>query len=148
LLTSQGFQQLKYANMTENTVTNKSKNYSRISLLEREKIYKLYLEKKSQIEIAKTIGRNKSTISRELARCRDSDLGYIPYSAQEQAKQRKRRNPHLFRSAALLLLVGDALRKGWSPEQIAGRFKIEKNLKISHETIYKFAYSKEGKAMG
>jgi len=126
-----------------------AKNYTRISLLEREIIYKLNLEKKSPTEISKIVGRNKSSISRELARCKDSDLGYIPDRAQEQAKQRKRRNSHIFRSAALRLLVEEKLRIGWSPEQISKRLKVEESsISASYETIYKFAYSKEGKALG
>lgn len=126
-----------------------AKNYTRISLREREIIYKLRLEKKSLVEIARIIGRNKSSISRELARCRDSDLGYIPDRAEEQATKRKCRNTNRFRSAALLSLVDAKLRIGWSPEQISGRLKNEtSSLKISYETIYKFAYSKEGKALG
>ena len=126
------------------------KKYTRISLREREVIYKLHrLEEKSQDEIAIIIGRNKSTISRELSRCSDSDLGYIPDRADQQAKKRKRRNTHIFRSDALLLLVDEKLRLGWSPEQISQRLKLEKNLfSVSHETIYKFAYSKEGKHLG
>lgn len=131
------------------TSIKKTKIYTRISFLEREIIYKLHLEKKTQNEIAKIIGRNKSTVSRELTRCADSDLGYIPDRSNEQAKQRKRRNTHIFRSAALLSLVGEKLRLGWSPEQISGRLKLEKNsLKVSHETIYKFAYSTAGQGLG
>jgi IS30 family transposase len=107
------------------------------------------LEKKSLNEIVKVVGRNKSSISRELSRCKDSDPGYIPDRAEQQAKQRKRRNPHIFRSAALRFFVEEKLRIGWSPEQISGRLKCEKNpLKISYETIYKFAYSQAGKALG
>jgi len=41
------------------------KNYTRISLKEREIIYKFHLEKKSLSEIANITGRNKSSISRE-----------------------------------------------------------------------------------
>ena len=126
-----------------------AKNYTRISLNEREIIYKLHLGKKKPTEISKIIGRNKSSISRELARCKDSDLGYIPDRAQEQAKKRKRRNTNTFRSAALLSLVDAKLRIGWSPEQISGRLRNETSpLRVSYETIYKFAYSKEGKALG
>jgi len=126
-----------------------AKNYTRISLREREIIYKLNLERKSPIEIARMTGRNKSSISRELARCRDSDLGYIPDRAEEQASMRKCRNTNKFRSPALLLLVEEKLHIGWSPEQISGRLKNEtSSLKVSYETIYKFAYSKEGKALG
>ncbi len=126
-----------------------AKGYTRISFREREIIYKLRLERKSLNEISKVVRRNKSSISRELVRCTDSDLGYIPDRANIQASMRKRRNTHTFRSAALLLLVEEKLRIGWSPEQISGRLKKEtSSLKVSYETIYKFAYSKEGKALG
>jgi hypothetical protein len=39
------------------------------------------------------------------------------------------------------------LKTGWSPEQIAGRLKVEPfaPLGISHETIYQFIYSKDGR---
>jgi transposase, IS30 family len=139
--------------MEKNNVENNIKIYTRISLLEREIIYKLHLEKKSQTEISQITGRNKSSICRELLRCKDSDLGYVPDRADEQAKQNKRQrnggNTGLFRSEKIFLLVEKKLKLGWSPEQIAGRLKLEKNpLQISYETIYKFAYSKAGKALG
>jgi hypothetical protein len=41
--------------MTKNNVKNEPKIYTRISLLEREIIYKPHLEKKSQTEILKII---------------------------------------------------------------------------------------------
>ncbi len=126
-----------------------TKNYTRISLKEREIIYKFYLEKKFLSEIAKITGRNKSSISRELIRCKDSDLGYIPDKAETQAKQRQQRYKQLFSNEKLLAFASEKLREGWSPEQISGRLKLENNsLKISHETIYKFAYSKAGQALG
>lgn len=127
-----------------------SKNYTRISLVEREKIYRFrYLESKKIDEIAVILRRNKSSISRELSRCSDSDLGYIPDTAEQQAKKRKRRNSHKFRSAALFWLVDGKLRIGWSPEQISNRLKLEKSpISVSYETIYKFSYSKEGVKAG
>ena len=139
--------------MTKNNVKNEPKIYTRISLLEREIIYKLHLEKKSQTQISQITGRNKSSICREIARCKDSDLGYVPDRADEQAKQSKRQrsggNVGLFSNKVLFLLVERKLAIGWSPEQISGRLKLEKNpLQISHETIYKFAYSTAGKALG
>ena len=46
-------------------------------------------------------------------------------------------------------MVAEKLREGWSLEQISGRLKLENNsLRISHETIYKFAYSKTRQALG
>ena len=36
---------------------------------------------------------------------------------------------------------------GWSPEQIAGRMRLERHpMRVSHETIYCYAYSKAGRA--
>jgi IS30 family transposase len=81
-----------------------------------------------------------------MLRCKDSDLGYIPDRAEEQAKKGKSRNTNTFRNSALLSLVEKKLFLGWSPEQISCRLKLENYpLFVSYETIYKFAYSKEGK---
>lgn len=41
-----------------------------------------------------------------------------------------------------------AAKHGWSPQQIAGRMRSERHpLSVSHETIYKFAYSADGHAI-
>jgi hypothetical protein len=38
--------------------------------------------------------------------------------------------------------IEDALKAGWSPEQIAGRMRFEQHrICVSHETICRFAYS-------
>jgi IS30 family transposase len=62
------------------------------------------------------------------------------------AQKLNRRNQGLFDKQKILkALVVTLLKEGWSPEQISGRLKLEnKDFKISHETIYKFIYSKEG----
>ena len=38
------------------------------------------------------------------------------------------------------------LREGWSPQQIAGRLKLDASdgATVSHETIYRFIYGPEG----
>lgn len=42
--------------------------------------------------------------------------------------------------------IEDRLKAGWSPEQIAGRMRLECHpIRVSHETIYRFAYSKDGR---
>ena len=42
--------------------------------------------------------------------------------------------------------IEDRLKAGWSPEQIAGRIRLERHpIRVSHETIYRFAYSKDGR---
>jgi IS30 family transposase len=122
--------------------------YKRINLSERENIFYLYRQNFPQTFIAKTLGRNKSSISRELARCSSNPLGYLPDRANEIAKKLTRRNLGLFdKQKGLATCVITLLKEGWSPEQISGRLKLENNrLRVSHETIYKFIYSSHGQA--
>ena len=122
------------------------KKYNRITLKERENIYKLLQTNHNQTFIAKQLGRNKSSISRELARCNSDPIGYIPDRGQKISESFLRRNPKIFRSKKLLDSVVSFLKEGWSPEQIAGRLKLENNgiCVVSHETIYQFIYSPEG----
>lgn len=120
--------------------------YHRITLSEREIIYSLLQSNHNQTFIAKQLGRNKSSISRELARCNSDPLGYIPDRANNFAIRFGRRNPKIFRSANLSNCVIKLLKEGWSPQQIAGRLKLENNGIgiVSHETIYQFIYSEKG----
>lgn len=44
--------------------------------------------------------------------------------------------------------IKDRLKAAWSPEQIAGRMKLERHkVRVSHETIYRVAYSKDGSSI-
>ncbi|MDX1924033.1 MAG: IS30 family transposase [Rickettsiaceae bacterium] len=119
--------------------------YTRITLSERENIYSLIQSGYNQTNIAIQLGRNKSTISRELRRCREDPLGYLPDRANDKAISLMRRDLKLFRSIKLKSYVIDKLTLGWSPEQISGRLRLEGgDMRISHETIYKFVYDEEG----
>ncbi|WP_308917196.1 helix-turn-helix domain-containing protein [Jannaschia sp. LMIT008] len=95
-------------------------------------------------EIAARLGRHRSTIYRELARNRFTDVenpyldGYYSSVAHGIAGDRRHRLRKLARMPALLVSVVDRLRAGWSPEQIAGRLRREDgDICISHETIPK-----------
>ena len=119
--------------------------YTRITLGERENIYRLLQLKLNQTSIAKELKRHKSSISRELSRCKSNSLGYLPDRASLHAQCLLVRNHGLLHNADLQSHVIDKLRLGWSPEQIAGRMKLGGNdLTVSHETIYKFIYSQSG----
>lgn len=49
----------------------------------------------------------------------------------------------------LLAAVVDRLKAGWSPEQIAGRLRLEDGAEhVCHETIYAHVYSKDGQSEG
>lgn len=105
----------------------------------------------SNKECARRLRRHVSTIGRELRRNRyvgEKDTFYEPLHAQQKAVERKERAwkaKHPLKSAKVYRYVIYHLRKGWSPEQIAGRLKEEDypddpSWHISHETIYQFIY--------
>jgi IS30 family transposase len=80
--------------------------------------------------------------------------GYEPDFAHMSAQFRKwdanRRNP--MKSAEVMRYVLDGLNKEWSPVQISGRIKEDhpkdSRMRISHETVYQFINSDEGKGLG
>jgi transposase, IS30 family len=90
-------------------------------------------------QIAATLDRAPSSVSRELNRNTGKQTGYRPSSASEQAKARRWQGSKLLRKPELQALVLSCLRKGWSPQQVAGRLKREQGrCVVSYETIYRF----------
>jgi len=82
---------------------------------------------------------HKATISRELAR-NTGRRGYRPKQADERAQARKLKRVRPRISAAQWRQVEQLLRQQWSPEQIAGRLRLEGQTPISHERIYQYIY--------
>src|SRR6188768_1647577 len=114
--------------------------YHQITSEERYILATLRRQGLNQSEIARELGRHRSTICRELkrnsARC---DGHYRPSKAIERTagrRSRSRRNQRFARSD--LQLVDAQLRELWSPEQICGR--LRGSLSISHETIYRHVW--------
>lgn len=111
--------------------------YQQITLDERSDISRLRGLGCSLAEIARRLGRHRSTIYRELARNRSLRGQYEWYHAHCRARTRRshsRRNRRL--SPAHWTIVIYWLRQGWSPEQIAGRWAGW----ISRESIYQYLY--------
>jgi IS30 family transposase len=72
--------------------------------------------------------------------------GYYPVTAQDSARRRRRRK--LVRDPRRCGQIVEKLKLCWSPEQIAGRFKLTgEDGCLCHETIYQFVYSPEGRAL-
>ena len=96
----------------------------------------------AQAEIARRMGRDPGTISRELRRnSARHDGAYRPSKAQERANGRRSRTRRWSKTTAKeWMLVESLLEEGLSPEQIAGRLRREGRLQISHETIYKHVW--------
>ena len=98
--------------------------YSHLTLEERCRLRGMMEMGLSISEIARRLGRHRSTIQRELARNRCVD-GYRPDSAARRAWARKLRGSKIARSTRLRAHVEDRLAMGWSPEQIAGRMELD-----------------------
>lgn len=125
------------------------RKYNQLSLEEREKIYLHIKNNKSFRQIAKLIERSPSTVSREIGR-NSSLIGYLPDRADNKSSKRKvNKQTKLEKHPLLKKYVLTKLTEGkWSPEAIAGRLKHHESIgTISHESIYKFIYSKEGNKM-
>ena len=100
----------------------------------------------SRREIATCLGRSHSTIVRELLR-NSSTNGYRCQSAQRRAEKR-RSQPRHYRCQSrsqLVAYVDKKLRQDWSPEQIAGRIRLDyprdRQMRVSPETIYRWLYA-------
>jgi transposase, IS30 family len=117
--------------------------YKHLNIWEREKIQELLWQKKSIRFIASVLHRSPSSINREINRNIPLQYRYTPRLANERAlKKRKSRGRKLrLKSLFIRRYVIDHLKKGYSPEQIAGRLSLEHpNEKISHEAIYQYIY--------
>jgi len=93
-------------------------------------------------QMAESLGRAPSTVSREIARNGGIE-GYRANKADEAAWARARRPKRckLAENRALAQVVARKLRLAWSPEQIAGWLKRtypdNEAYWVSHETIYR-----------
>ncbi|MGB0662105.1 MAG: IS30 family transposase [Mangrovicoccus sp.] len=126
--------------------------YPHLSLDERRRIAKWREAKIPVPEIADRLGRAPSTIYRELKRNHydDKELpelnGYYALSPQAMYEKRRAIHRKMIVHPDLKAAIEDRLKAGWSPEQIAGRMRLERHpIRVSHETIYRFAYSKDGR---
>jgi IS30 family transposase len=115
-------------------------NYRQLTLDERYQIQILLKLQTTPAEIARQLGRHRSTISRELARNSVVAL-QVPYKARRAQRIARLRRVAMGVAARkiqgeLQILVEQKLRLSWSPEQIAGRLRLECGIAVSHETIY------------
>lgn len=116
--------------------------YHQLTAAERYTLRVLQVQGCCPAEIARALGRHRSTITREIARNHARSSGYYrPELAELYARGRRshsRRNTQF--TPADWAAVDAWLVLDWSPEQIAGwcaRFDL---LAISHETIYRHVW--------
>ena len=116
--------------------------YTHISIEERFEIARLYREGTSIRKIAAALDRSPSSVSREIKRNSNTNGQFQPAYADQKSLARRWSGSRLERNRDLREAVLMRLSKGWSPEQIAGRFaKDTGRCVISHESIYRFIYA-------
>lgn len=94
---------------------------------------------KKKSEIAALLGKDRSVISREIARNSNRYGRYVAAQAQESADIRKERmsKPRKLHTWVRREVVRLLAVEQWSPEQICGWLKKRGGEWVSHETIYK-----------
>ncbi len=114
--------------------------YRQLTQEQRYLIYKLWKAGYRQCDIATVARVHPSTISRELRR-NVRRRGYRPKMAHRMAMRRRRmrrREPILTPSRKVW--IRHYLRRKWSPDQIAGRFRRQGPFSVSYQTIYRYLY--------
>jgi IS30 family transposase len=98
-------------------------------------------------DIAASIGRSESVVSREIAR-HGGRQAYRAWKADAAARESRGRPKErkIDTVPELHARVTADLKKGWSPEQISGRLcyeghRGETGMSVSHETIYTWIYA-------
>lgn len=119
--------------------------YTHITWNERERIGLMKASGMKVPGIAQRLGRDPTTVRREVRRSKPWCWGYIPSVAEKHADKRRRtaRRPKKLDNPKLRNIVFWKLRKRWSPEQIAHFLKetyAEDAMHISHESIYTYIY--------
>ena len=124
------------------------KNYKRLSPDEREEISRMLAQNCSLNDIAKSLSRCTSTISREVHLGSCNKYTYRAGKAQRRsarnASKRKAGKNILAEHAKLKRYIYRKLRKKWSPEQIAKEllkdYPKDMTMRIAPETIYAHLY--------
>ena len=114
-------------------------NYRQLNAEERSVLAALRTVGLNQAQIARELGRHRSTVGRELKRnATPHDGRYRAERAHQRAdarRYRSRRNSQFGR--AQWERVEELLKEEWSPEQVSGHLGLTREMAISHETIYR-----------
>ena len=142
------------------------RHYKHLSPKERDKIFFLYhIENRDKSYIAQYLNRDNATIGREIKRNktianrRDNNnpktkdkpqnYYYSPDKAQKKYMDRRKESKQLcpLKTVKLYKYVIKKLKEGLSPDLVSGRAKLEGIGRISHECVYQFIYSRDGRKM-
>ncbi len=112
-------------------------SHKHFTIDERESILESLARGLMKSEIAKKLGRARSSVSREINR-NSIEGKYSPYKAQKLYSERRKNcgAKNKLSNSILLADIQSKLEDGWTPEQISGRAKKDGSFDISFKTIY------------
>ncbi len=120
------------------------KPYHHLGKEERFYIWQALREGKTQKQVAEALGRHPSTICREIRRNKYRQCHMYTYHwALQIVRYRKQRaNRHKARKLTdeFASLITQLLHQYLSPEQVSGYLDKHHDIRLSHETIYRFIY--------
>jgi IS30 family transposase len=121
------------------------RHFTHFTLGEREIIRGMHTRKSSCIEIARAVGKSRTSVWRELKR--NTNKGEIYYERHANARMLRRRQAAKERFRLIdnmqleVRLVYLLKERHFSPEQIAGRFALENDpQRVCHKTIYRWIH--------
>ena len=118
----------------------KEKRYCQLNQYHRKKIEEFLWYNYSQSYMAKQLGCDRSTISREIKRNLHNGK-YYPVKAHKKTKKRQSNADKKKRfTKDMELTIRELIENDWSPEQISEWCKLERIEMVSHVTIYKYIY--------
>ncbi len=135
----------------------KKKSYHHLNQLQRDRIQALLKADHKQKEIALVLNIDKSTISREICRNRRGkrtkkgaisgsyEANVAQHKSYVRRKYAKYQGKKIWENKELRKYIEKGLKKHWSPNEISGRMKYEKQpFYASKTSIYRFLYSSHG----
>lgn len=123
-------------------------SYTHLSATDRGQIQALHHQGESMTYIARRLGRHRCSISRELRR-NGRGTGYDALQAHQQYQQRRKacRPGRRLEHPPLRAYVFEKIPEGMTPEQIAGRLRLDypedPRMRVSHEALYQSLYADE-----
>ena len=129
---------------------NKRKSFKQLNQLERDRIQNLRYFGAKAIDIARTLERDKGTVSRELKRYTNKHDRYNSTIAQKKAREKRKGSKaigmKIESNPSLKKHIIEELKDLRSPDEIAGRMKTKKmSPHVGTNAIYKWLYSEHGK---
>lgn len=131
----------------------KRASFKHLNQKNRDRIHALYLDGHQQKYIAEILGVTPGTISRELNRYGKTTWRYSSVRAQRDAEEKRTHSKcdgmKIEKHPELKKRIIDELKELRSPDEIAGRMKLEKlSVRVGTNAIYKWLYSEYGANYG